>query len=80
MSEKLKILKIIDPSNQDTVKLPMEKERVALFQEQAEWYRLNAGKLLCDCNNCINARSREKLRLGRGVNYEKIIKGDWILW
>ena len=72
MSEKLKILKVVDPSNQDTVKLPMEKERVALFQKQAEWYRLNAKKFLCDCNNCINARSREKLRLERGVNYEKV--------
>ena len=39
----------------DIVKL--QPERIALFREQAEWYRLNAGKLRCDCSRCINARA-----------------------
>jgi hypothetical protein len=49
---------IVDKSTHtDTVKLRQAEERLqARFQEQSEWYRLNAGKLLCDCSNCINAR------------------------
>ena len=54
-----------DIVDQDTVKLNQEEEglqmpeRIALFQEQTEWYRLNGGTSLCDCSNCINARERE---------------------
>ena len=39
-----------------SIKLRQDEERQALFKEQSEWYRLNGGKLLCDCTNCINAR------------------------
>ena len=55
-----------DIVDQDTVKLNQEEEglqrqeRIALFQEQTEWYRLNGGTSLCDCSNCINARELKK--------------------
>ena len=45
-----------DLVDQDTVKLQQTEEILQAFREQAEWYRLNAGTLLCDCSNCINAR------------------------
>ena len=44
----------------DIVKL--QPARIALFREQAEWYRLNAGKLRCDCSRCINARAINRSR------------------
>jgi len=45
-----------DLVDQDTIKLRQAEERQALFQEQSEWYRLNGGKSLCNCSNCIKAR------------------------
>ena len=51
-----------DILDRDTIKSRQEEERQALFREQSEWYRLNAGNSLCDCSNCINAR---KLKAGK---------------
>jgi hypothetical protein len=43
-------------------KLQRHKESIqVLFKEQAEWYRLNSGKCLCDCVNCIDARKKKVL-------------------
>jgi len=40
----------------------LDKEKIqVLFKEQYEWYRLNSGKCLCDCINCINARKLKAL-------------------
>ena len=35
-----------------------EEQREVLFKEQYEWYRLNSGKCLCHCVNCINTRKK----------------------
>jgi hypothetical protein len=48
-----------DSSIRDPVKLQQTEEILKAFQEQNEWYRLNAGNSLCDCSNCINARKRK---------------------
>jgi hypothetical protein len=51
-----------DILDRDTIKSRQAEERQALFREQSEWYRLNAGTSLCDCSNCVNAR---KLKAGK---------------
>ena len=49
-----------DPNSEG--KLQHNKESIqVLFKEQAEWYRLNSGKCLCDCVNCIDARKNKVL-------------------
>ena len=53
-----------DLVDKDTVKLRLAEERLQAFREQTEWYRLNAGTLLCDCSNCINARELKASNVG----------------
>ena len=57
-----------DLVDQDTVKLQQTEEILQAFREQAEWYRLNAGTLLCDCSNCINARKLKASDVGVSDN------------
>jgi hypothetical protein len=57
-----------DLVDQDTVKLRQAEERLQAFRAQAEWYRLNAGTLLCDCSNCINARKLKASYVGVSDN------------
>jgi len=49
-----------DPTGKGELQLYKESIQV-LFKEQAEWYRLNSGKCLCDCVNCIDARKKKVL-------------------
>ena len=50
-----------DSEIKDTKESQLYKEqRDFLFEKQAEWYRLNSGKCLCKCVNCINARILKK--------------------
>ena len=42
--------------------LQRRKESIEVpFKKQAEWYKLNSGKCLCDCVNCIDARKKKVL-------------------
>jgi hypothetical protein len=53
---------IIETDTEGKGELRLYKEsRQVLFKKQAEWYKLNSGKCLCDCVNCIDARKNKVL-------------------